>query len=54
MHAVALLDDQVNVEAEPLSTVLGVAEKLNVGAGVLSDKVADCVALPLAPVQVRL
>tara|TARA_A100001388_G_C28702923_1_gene467117 strand:+ start:650 stop:922 length:273 start_codon:yes stop_codon:yes gene_type:complete len=30
---VALLDDQVNVESEPISTEVGLAEKLIVGAG---------------------
>jgi hypothetical protein len=34
-------------------TVLGLAEKLTVGDGVLTETVADCVALPPEPVQVR-
>jgi hypothetical protein len=52
VHAVALVDDQVNVEAAPLFTVLGVAERLTVGAAGVTDTVAVCVALPPAPVQV--
>jgi hypothetical protein len=41
VQVVALVDDQVNVEAAPLLIVLGAAEKLSVGAGVLTDTVAD-------------
>lgn len=52
VHAAALVDDQVTVDAPPLLIVLGVADILNVGAGVLTDTVADCVALPPVPVQV--
>ncbi len=53
VHEVALLEDQVNVEAAPLLTVLGAAAKLNVGAAATTDTVADCDALPPVPVQVR-
>ena len=53
VQAVALADDQVKVDAAPLFTVLGLAEKLTVGEGVVTDTVADCVALPPEPVQVR-
>ena len=53
MHDVALLDDQDTVELAPLAMVLGLAVKLTVGAGELTDTVADCAALPPAPVQVR-
>jgi hypothetical protein len=49
---VALEDDQANVEAAPLLTVLGLAARLTVGAGVVTVTVADCEALPPAPVQV--
>jgi hypothetical protein len=52
VQAVVLVDDQVSVVAAPLLTVLGAAERLTVGAGVLTDTVADCVALPPLPVQV--
>jgi len=49
---VALLADQVNVELLPLATVLGLAAKLRVGVGCVTDTVADCALLPPAPVQV--
>jgi hypothetical protein len=49
----ALVADQANVELPPLATVLGLAVKLTVGAGCLTDTVADCDALPPVPVQVR-
>jgi hypothetical protein len=52
VQAVVLVDDQVSVVAAPLLTVLGAAERLTVGAGVLTVTVADCVALPPLPVQV--
>jgi hypothetical protein len=38
---VALVADQVNVELLPLATVLGFAVKLTVGAGVVTETVAD-------------
>jgi hypothetical protein len=53
IQAVAWLDDHVKDAALPLFTVLGDAEKLTVGAGVVTDTVVDWVALPPpAPVQV--
>jgi hypothetical protein len=52
VQAVALVDDQVNAEAAPLFTVVGLAVKVTAGAGVVTDTVADCAALPPAPVQV--
>lgn len=52
VHAVALVEVQVKVDAAPLFTVLGLAEKLTVGDGVVTETVADCVALPPEPVQV--
>ena len=52
VQAVAFVDDQANVDAAPLLTVLGVAEKLAVGVGAVTETVADCVALPPVPVQV--
>jgi hypothetical protein len=48
-----LLDDQVKVAALPLVTVLGLATRATVGADGVTDTVVDCVALPPAPVQVR-
>jgi hypothetical protein len=50
---VALVADQVNRELLPLATVLGPADKVTVGAGVVTDTVADWVALPPLPVQLR-
>ena len=50
---VALLEDHVKVEAAPLATVLGLAVRVTVGAGVVTVTVADCAALPPLPVQVR-
>ena len=52
VHEVALVDVQLNVEAPPLAMVLGLAVKLTVGAAAVTETVADCVALPPAPVQV--
>ncbi len=54
LHEVALVDDQLNVDAVPLLTVLGLAVSVTAGAGVVTDTVADCDALPPVPVQVRL
>ena len=51
---VACLADPVRVELLPLSTELGLALKVTVGAGVFADTVADCVALPPALVQVNI
>ena len=54
VHAVALVVDQVNIELLPLSTELGLAVRLTVGAGAagVTETVADWVALPPGPVQV--
>ena len=52
VHEVALVAAQVDVDVPPLATVLGLALKLTVGAGAVAETVADCVALPPAPVQV--
>ena len=38
---VAWVADQVSMELLPLSTVLGLTEKLTVGAGVVTETVAD-------------
>jgi hypothetical protein len=53
LHEVAFVDDQVKVELAPLLTVVGFAAKLTAGAGVLTDTVADCAALPPTPLQVN-
>lgn len=50
---VALVADQLNVELPPLATVLGLAAKVTVGAGEVTETVAACDALPPVPVQVR-
>jgi hypothetical protein len=52
LHEVAFVDDQVSVEVAPLFTVVGFATKVTAGAGMLTDTVADCAALPPAPLQV--
>ena len=52
VQEVAFLDDQDSVELLPLAMVLGLALKLTVGAGEVTVTVADCAALPPAPVQV--
>ena len=53
VQAVALVADQVSVELLPLATVLGLADKLTAGAGLVTETVADCAALPPLPVQLR-
>ncbi len=52
VHVVALFDDQLSVDAAPLVTVLGAAVRVTDGAGVVTETVADCAALPPAPLQV--
>jgi hypothetical protein len=49
----ALVADQLNMELPPLATVLGPADRVTVGAGVVTETVADWVALPPLPVQLR-
>jgi hypothetical protein len=53
LHEVALVVTQVMVDALPLSIVLGVAVIVTVGAGALTETVADCEALPPGPVHVN-
>jgi len=52
VQVVAFVEVHERVDAAPLFTVLGLADKLTVGAGLLTETVVDCVALPPAPVQV--
>ena len=54
VQAVALVVDQLSVEALPLVIELGLAARVTVGAGVgwVTDTVAAWVALPPPPVQV--
>jgi hypothetical protein len=53
VHELALVEDQVKVAPLPLATVLGLAAKVTVGAGGVTDTVADCAALPPLPVQLK-
>jgi hypothetical protein len=53
VQVVALVADQVSVALLPLVIVLGLALRLMVGAGGVTETVADCVALPPAPEQVN-
>jgi len=52
LQDVALVDVQVSIDVAPLCTVVGLAPKVTTGAGGVTDTVADCPALPPAPVQV--
>ena len=53
LQLVALLEDQLSAEAEPLVTVAGLALRVTVGlAGADTLTVTDRVALPPEPVQV--
>jgi hypothetical protein len=52
LQEVALVTDQVKVELLPLAIVLGLAAKITVGAGEVTDTVADWFALPPLPMQV--
>ena len=53
VQEVAFVEDQVRIELSPLATVLGLADSMMVGIGWVTETVADCEALPPAPVQVR-
>jgi hypothetical protein len=52
VQVAALVEDQVRVEPLPLLTVLGLAANVTVGAGWVTDTVADCAALLPVPLQV--
>jgi hypothetical protein len=54
LQALALLDDQVNVDFAPLATVFGLALKLTTGAAALTVTVADCEAEPPLPLQLKI
>jgi hypothetical protein len=41
VHEVALVEDQVSLEPLPLATVLGLAVRLTVGAGAVTETVTD-------------
>jgi hypothetical protein len=51
VHEVAWVEDQLKTVVAPLFTVVGLADSVTAGAGVVTDTVADCAALPPAPVQ---
>ena len=51
---VALVEDHVNVDLPPLATVVGLAVRVTVGAGVVTVTVVACAALPPLPVQVNI
>jgi hypothetical protein len=51
---VALVEDHVNVDLPPLATVVGLAVRVTVGAGVVTVTVVDCAALPPLPEQVNM
>jgi hypothetical protein len=54
VQLVALVDDQVRVLEPPLVTLVGLALIVTVGAGgAVTVTVADCVAVPPAPEQLR-
>lgn len=53
VHEVAFAADQVSVALVPLVTELGAALIDTVGAGELTETVADCVALPPGPEHVN-
>jgi hypothetical protein len=53
VHELAFADDQVNVELAPLAIVLGLAVRLIVGAGWVTETVTNCAALPPVPVHVN-
>lgn len=53
VQPVALVEDHVSAEVPPLATVVGLAVSVTVGAGDVTVTVADWLALPPAPVHVR-
>jgi hypothetical protein len=52
VHVVPLVAAQVSVDVPPFAIVVGLAERLTVGAAAVTETVAACVALPPVPVQV--
>jgi hypothetical protein len=52
-HALALVEDQLSVDALPVATLLGAALSATVGAAALTETAADWVALPPGPAQVK-
>ena len=54
VQEVALVVLHTSFELPPASTVLGLAIKLIVGAGPVTEMAADCAAMPPGPLQVRM
>jgi hypothetical protein len=54
VQEVVLVVDQTSLVLAPASTVLGWAIKLTVGAGAVTETVADCAAVPPGPLQVSM
>jgi hypothetical protein len=52
-HEVAFVADHVSVALPPLLMALGPTLSVTAGADALTETVADCAALPPAPVHVR-
>lgn len=52
IQEVALVDDHVSTDVAPLLTVLGLADRATVGAGVVTETVTDCDMLPPLPEHV--
>ena len=52
VHAVSLVDVHDSIAELPLLTVVGVADRVTAGTGMVTETVADCIALPPLPVQV--
>ena len=53
VQAVALAEDHESTELAAEAMVLGFALKVTLGSGELTDTVADWLAVPPSPVQVR-
>jgi hypothetical protein len=53
VQLVAWVEDQVNVDVEPLFSVVGLALMVTTGAGSVTETVAVWVATPPAPVHVN-
>jgi hypothetical protein len=53
VQEVAFEEDQLNVVGCPTKTLVGEAEMFTVGVGLVTVKAAEELALPPAPVQVR-
>ncbi len=52
VQAVALVELQVKLELAPLVTVVGEADSVSAGAGLVTTTAADCEAEPPTPVHV--